>query len=210
MCQTKHSDDVAAGTTDLDYHMKRKFAIAIGVVLFCLFVWYCTPIRYFNLLDHYGPSNSIEESKHRNVYLFRYKVKNKQPIILGDGITLTIDDSWVERQWKAGTFDNETIVYYDIPAEIRSCIRFEMTSHPKLPEWAREIVVPDWQKGRTYAVYDPLDTTFGRRWYFTYLLTASLPPTELSIPILRRNDSTKTVWVSADTIGWIHLEADDW
>lgn len=93
MSQTKHSDDVATGTTDLDYHMKRKFAIAIGVVLFCLFVWYCTPIRYFNLLDHYGPSNSIEESKRRNVYLFRYKVKNKQPIILGDGITLTIDDS---------------------------------------------------------------------------------------------------------------------
>lgn len=190
--------------------MKRKILIGLGaVVLAGAFIWFCTPLRYFNLLDHYGPSNDIAESKRRGVYLYSYKVLTKQPIPLGDGVELTIKDAWLERQWKAGTFDNETRVFYNVPAEIRSRIHYVLKSEPKLPEWAREISIPARQKGGVYSVYDPLDTAFGRRWYFTYL-TSRRPPTELSIPILRRNDSTKTVWVSADTIGWIHLEADDW
>jgi len=190
--------------------MKRKLLIGLGAfVLAGAFIWFCTPIRYFNFLDHYGPSNDIAESKRRGVYLYSYRVLTKQPIALGDGVELTIKDAWLERQWKAGTFDNETRVSYNVPAIIRSRIHFVLKSEPKLPEWAREISIPARQKGGVYSEYNPLDTTFGRRWYFTYL-TSRRPPTELSIPILRRNDSTKTVWVSADTIGWIHLEADDW
>jgi len=190
--------------------MKRKILIGLGaVVLAGAFIWFCTPLRYFNLLDHYGPSNDIAESKRRGVYLYSYKVLTKQPIPLGDGVELTIKDAWLERQWKAGTFDNETIVYYDIPAKIRSRIHFALKAEPKLPVWAREVTIPSTIDGGVFSVYDPLDTAFGQKWYFTYR-TSRRPPTELSIPILRRNDSTKTVWVSADTIGWIHLEADDW
>lgn len=190
--------------------MKRKNLIGLGaVVLAGAFIWFCTPLRYFNLLDHYGPSNDIAESKRRGVYLYSYKVLTKQPIPLGDGVELTIKDAWLERQWKAGTFDNETVVYYDIPAKIRSRIHFALKAEPKLPEWAREVTIPSTIDGGVFSVYDPLDTAFGRKWYFTFR-TSRRPPTELSIPILRRNDSTKTAWVSADTIGWIHLEADDW
>ena len=190
--------------------MKRKLLIGLGAVaLASAFIWFCTPLRYFNLLDHYGPSNDIAESKRRGVYLYSYKVLTKQPIPLGDGVELTIKDAWLERQWKAGTFDNETRVFYNVPAKIRSRIHFTLNAEPKLPEWAREIVIPSQANGGVVSGYDPLDTAFGRRWYFTYL-TSRRPPTELSIPILRRNDSTKTVWVSADTIACIHLEADDW
>lgn len=190
--------------------MISKFAIGFGVVtVLLLFIWFCTPIRYLNLVDHYGPSNDITESKRRGVYLFSYKVINQQPINLGDGVALTIADAWIERQWKAGTFDNETVVLYGAPAKVRSRVKFDVATKSTLPEWAREIIIPAKRDGGVVSAYDPSDTAYGGRHYHTFR-TESPPPTELIIPILRRNDSTKTVWVSADTIGYIHLKASDW
>ena len=92
----------------------RPLLIAAAILVACaglLYLLFMSPYA-FTILDKYGPSESIRESRERGVYLFRYKVLNPDHYI-NDSTELHIKEAWIERPWRVGTFNHQTIQEYE-------------------------------------------------------------------------------------------------
>lgn len=92
----------------------RPLLIAAAILVACaglLYLLFMSPYA-FTILDKYGPSESIRESRERGVYLFRYKVLNPDHYI-NDSTELHIKEAWIERPWRVGTFYHQTIQDYE-------------------------------------------------------------------------------------------------
>ncbi len=92
----------------------RPLLIAAAILVACaglIYLLLMSPYA-FMIIDRYGPSRSMSESRNRGVYLFRYKVLNPDHKF-NDSTELHIREAWLERIWRVGTFNHQTIQDYE-------------------------------------------------------------------------------------------------
>lgn len=84
-------------------NLKMKILTLI-ILFFLFFVLSCNTLR-----GHNGVCENIKESKNRGVFICEYMPLNN-PYRINDSISLTIEEAWVERNWKYSENNNETVV----------------------------------------------------------------------------------------------------
>jgi hypothetical protein len=174
----------------------RPLLIAAAILVACaglLYLLFMSPYA-FTILDKYGPSESIRESRERGVYLFRYKVLNPDHYI-NDSTELHIREAWIERPWRVGTFYHQTIQDYDgtfLLCVIDSTIRDSKSiKHaPKLHVNGRYF------GGFGYSEYQKLFVS-------SYQYGYGPPPDRYDFPIVIGD------FKKPDTVGTLHLVFED-
>jgi hypothetical protein len=68
---------------------------------------------------HTGVSNDIDDSKKRGVFISEYVV-NPNPYKINDSLQITVKEAWLERRWRYGKNEDETLTFP--PENYQLCI----------------------------------------------------------------------------------------